>query len=314
MKLAVVARREQLKDSQLQSGLGILNDQGWLIDSIEFEDLAGYMSSQAEKEELGADRLVVAGGDGSLNAVVNGLMTLPKEKRIPIVHLPMGTANDFYTSYLSLDHPSDIEEVLCESIDWPVRWVDVGQVNDRFFINVATGGSISQLTTEVNEALKNRVGKLGYYVTGVLKASELEPLLLKVTADDWCEKSRCFAFCVGNGSHAGGGLTVAPEAVLDDSYLDLLLIYEQTLPELGALALELLRKDHPDLANRKLAYKKVRHFVVESEEPLQLNLDGEPMKGRRFEFQVHQRALQLAIKDSAALIDNPISHEQSLHP
>ena len=112
----------------------------------------------------GYDHLFVAGGDGTLNEVVNGVGATPAGfDGMTFGIIPLGTGNDFATA---LGIPSDVERALAAVINGDCVAVDVGRLNDRYFINVSAGGFIAEVSDAVDPTLKTIAGKLAYLIGG----------------------------------------------------------------------------------------------------------------------------------------------------
>lgn len=305
MKVALIASSSKLEDPGLKTVLQTLESEAFpddlktsLVVMDKREDLKQILE-RISRDKF--DRALICGGDGSLHCVVEAMMELPVESRTPLGIVPVGTANDFATSGGTL--PIDLEKAVELAARLPIQKIDVGWVNGRPFVNVATGGAAAAYTTDVSPALKGFLGRFAYYLTAMTKAATVEGHTMTFSGPGWEMKEKCFTFAVGNGPTAGGGFRVAPDAKLDDGVLDLLIIPNQDLVSLTSLAAELW-KEKPDLEGRLVHSLKVSRFTVECDEEIQLNLDGEPMRGKRFEFRVSRQALDLAVGQES-LADAP---------
>ena len=141
---------------------------------IEINDIVGVdIAERLEHIDTGDySHFIVAGGDGTVNSFINALMQ--NEGRLPVGILPIGTSNDFAT-YLKL--PEDFGEYfrLLQNQE-NIRFLDVGKINDIYFINVCACGFLTSVPYETPSDLKNMFGKLAYYLKGVQKLTELKPL------------------------------------------------------------------------------------------------------------------------------------------
>ena len=108
------------------------------------------------------DIIIAVGGDGTLNEVVAGVSEFENRPKIGLI--PMGTTNDFARA---VHIPRDIDKAVEIIIAGNSIPVDVGRVNDRYFINIAGGGRITELTYEVPSKLKTVLGQLAYYLKGI---------------------------------------------------------------------------------------------------------------------------------------------------
>lgn len=160
------------------------------------------------------DEVIIGGGDGTLNAAAAGLLETQK----PFGILPMGTANDLCRT---LAIPLDLTaacEVICAGQS---RRIDLGQVNDRYFFNVASLGLPVKVTRRLSRESKSRWGVFAYIwaVAGTLIRTRRIPIELRA-GGEWM-KLRTVQLTVGNGRHYGGGMTVDQDSCIDDGLLEL---------------------------------------------------------------------------------------------
>jgi diacylglycerol kinase (ATP) len=159
------------------------------------------------------DRVVVGGGDGTLNAAIPGLL----EAGLPFGILPLGTANDLARS---LGIPAEMEAAARIIAEEAPRPVDLGEVNGHMYFNVASVGFSAELAAELKAEAKRRWGRLGYAVAAFGLLRRARPFTATLVHDGVAERVRTLQVSVGNGRHYGGGLTVSEEARPDDGLLD----------------------------------------------------------------------------------------------
>ena len=177
----------------------------------------------------GYDRVFVAGGDGTLNEVLNGLAQVDGAlATITLAVVPLGTGNDFATAIGVPESPDDAVDALLGGAVVPV---DVGRVNDRCFLNISAGGFIADVSDAVNPQLKTVLGKLAYLVGGAQVLLDYEPLAARVTNGADATDVSLLAFAVCNSRLIGGGRLIAPHAIVDDGWLDVCLIH--AMPRAG---------------------------------------------------------------------------------
>lgn len=214
------------------------------------------------------DLVIAAGGDGTINEVINGLAEQDYRPRLGI--LPMGTTNDFARA---INMPRDIIkacDVLCEGIEMPI---DVGKVNDRYFINIAGGGKLTELTYDVPSKLKTMLGQMAYYIKGIEMLPSLRPTHVKIEYDGRTFKGDIMLFLVSNTNSVGGFEKIAPEASVNDGMFDLLILKKTNLAEFIRLASLALRGEH--MKDPKVIYAQASRIRIKTKEKMQLNLDGE---------------------------------------
>nr|WP_312029602.1 diacylglycerol kinase [Paenibacillus sedimenti] len=218
--------------------------------------------------ERGFDLIIAAGGDGTLCEVVNGMAE--KENRPPLGILPLGTTNDFARA---LNIPKNWEQAVDLIIQQYTRYIDVGKINNRYFINIAGGGSMTELTYEVPSKLKTMIGQLAYYMKGLEKLPRLRPIELFVKAGEAEFHEEVMLFLVGNSNSVGGFEKLAPDANLNDGLFDVLILKKCNLAEFIRVVTLALRGEH--LNDPNVIYFQTDHIEINSPDYVQLNLDGE---------------------------------------
>ncbi len=250
----------------------------------------------AEAAGQGVDVVVAAGGDGTINEVVTGLMSAP-ECQTAVAVAPFGTANDFATGCgIARDNPLAALQLAATG---KPRKIDVGQVNDRYFINVASGGFGARVTAETPTQMKKVLGGAAYSLMGLVTAAKMTPYRGKLIAPDGTHDGAMILMAVGNGRLAGGGYPVAPRALLDDGLLDVMVVLDVDVREFGALLSELMTLGSE--TNRYALYRQLPSFRIEAEQPVHVNLDGEPMQATTFDFRVLKQRLPFILPGEAPL-------------
>jgi YegS/Rv2252/BmrU family lipid kinase len=164
------------------------------------ERLAGEASADV------VDRLVVAGGDGTINEAINGL----RDRRLPVALVPLGTANVLAAE---LDLPPAADRLAAAIIDGVPRNVTVGRVNGRAFTMMAGIGFDAHVVQHVSLRLKRSVGKLAYVIETLRQLGRYRPTLYDVVVDG--VRHRASSVIVANGRFYGGRFVCAPKARLE---------------------------------------------------------------------------------------------------
>ncbi len=212
--------------------------------------------------------ILIAGGDGTVDNVVNHMKMLGIN--LPIAVLPTGTANDF-AKFLGI--PQDVD-LACEQIlNSSVRTVDIGRINDKYFVNVASTGLFTDISQKTSVTLKNTMGKLAYYVKGIEQLPNFKKLKIKVSSREIDYSGEMYLMLVFNGQTAGN-LKFAYKAEVDDGYLDVIIIKAGTIKDMVALLIKMLRGEHLEDAHN-LIYFKTDKVYVECHEDLVTDIDGE---------------------------------------
>ncbi|WP_420411008.1 lipid kinase YegS [Roseibium sp.] len=244
--------------------------------------------------EKGASRILTAGGDGSLNGMTNLILDRGAEREVALALLPLGTANDFARG---VGIPSnDLTSSLRLAVSGGEHAIDVGVVNGRHFVNVASGGIGAEITSTTPVELKRLLGGAAYSIMGLIKATQLQPYSARISLPDGqTDDGEVLVITIGNSKYAGGGFEVAPKASLTDGLLDLAVVTKPENEGFDQLVEEL--NDPFNENNRSLHYRQLNEFVIETKQPLPLNLDGEPMLETRFEFGIKPKALRMVLQN-----------------
>ena len=221
----------------------------------------------------GYDRVVCCGGDGTLNETVAGLLTL--EERPPLGYIPCGSTNDFAASLRIPLQPLAAAQRILKS---GARRLDVGRLNDRYFIYVASFGAFTKASYSADQTVKNDLGHLAYIIEGMKSMSTLRPYRVKITADGEVFEGGFLFGAVTNATSIGGLMRLSEEEVImDDGKFEMLLVPEpRNAMDLQNLLLALLRQDY---SGGGLILRHVSHITLETEEDLPWSLDGEFFPG-----------------------------------
>ncbi|MEW8985099.1 MAG: diacylglycerol kinase [Bacillus anthracis] len=214
------------------------------------------------------DLIVAAGGDGTINEVVNGIAEQEFIPRLGI--LPTGTTNDFARA---LHIPRDIEaaaDIIAKGDSIPV---DIGRINDKYFINIAGGGRITELTYEVPSKLKTMIGQLAYYLKGIEMIPSIRSTEVSIEYDGKLFEGEAMLFLVGLTNSVGGFEKLAPNASINDGLFSLLILKKTNLADFIRIATLALRGEHVN--DPHVIYTQANRIKVHSTEKVQLNLDGE---------------------------------------
>ena len=251
-----------------------------------------------EAVAAGASRIIAGGGDGTINAVVDALVG--DAQGPPLAELgvlPLGTANDFAHG---LGLPvKDLAECLRLACTLPSRAIDVGRLNRRSFINVASLGFGAEVTASTPLPLKKALGGGAYTLMGLATAVKFTPYSGTITVPGRDPiRGAMIIGGVGNNRFAGGGFDVAPKASLTDGLLDLSLV---THDESFTLFKVMEEMQNPfGEGNQYLVYRQMAEFTLHWDQKLQCNLDGEPVRKKTMGFSVLPQWLPLAMPEESA--------------
>lgn len=169
----------------------------------------------AQAREGGYDRVVVAGGDGTLNEVANGLCG----SELPVAFLPLGTVNVFA---LETGIPLELEAACRLAITGPARRISLGTVNGEGFLLMVSAGWDADAVARLRPAVKRRVGRLAYGLAALEALWTKAPVEIEVTLPDGSRQTG-FGIVASNARCYGGRYVITPEASLEARHLDVCL-------------------------------------------------------------------------------------------
>jgi YegS/Rv2252/BmrU family lipid kinase len=251
-------------------------------ESVHREHLAPLIRAHAGE----VDRVILGGGDGTLNAAIGGLI----DTRLPLGILPLGTANDLART---LGLPLDLPQAARIIAAGRTRAIDVGRVNDRYFFNVASLGLSVELTRELTPERKRRWGKLGYTLAMLRVLLRARPFSAVIRANGEVHRVKTLQIAIGNGHYYGAGLSVEESAAIDDGLLD---VYSLELRHPWKLALI-----YPAFRRgRHKRWPEVRTFACEGLElrtrkPRPINTDGELTTATPAQFRILRNAVTVYV-------------------
>jgi len=217
------------------------------------------------------DIIIACGGDGTVNEIATGVMV--GERKIPIAILAAGTVNDFAT-YMRLPKTA---KGFCDMImEGNIVDVDLGRVNDKYFVNVAAGGLLTNVAHQVPSELKSVLGRIAYYIEGLKEIPKQKFKAIKVNfeSEEYNSKDEdIFLFLITNSSSIGGFKRLAPKAQISDGYLDCIIIKKSDIHETITIFLNILKGRH--IKHPNVAYFKTKRIKVETDREIHIDVDGE---------------------------------------
>lgn len=253
----------------------------------------------ADAARAGAEQLIAFGGDGTLNSVATGIDSVVAAGGswsgvVGIV--PTGTANDFATcAGIPTGTPSD---AVIAMRDYRPVALDFGRSDAGLFLNVVTAGFGSEVSASVSDKLKSVLGRISYLVAGAANVGDVEPRRARIRAPEFDRTIAFYLLAIGNGRCAGGGIPVCPDANPADGQFDVTIVPEGTV---GRTVGEILDKGMWGLGDAGIRFR-CPWLEIEADEPIQLNLDGEPATGTRFRFEVNPGALRVLLPPDCPML------------
>lgn len=261
------AGREQIK-KQLPYILDRLEKAGYETSAHQTDGKNSAKEAAHLACERKFDLVIAAGGDGTIFEVVNGIAENSYRPTLGII--PAGTTNNFAKA---LDIPRDIDkacDILCNGEAIPV---DIGKAGHQYFVSIAAGGTLTELTYEVPIKLKTVMGQLAYYIKGLEKLPTIAPSKVRIEYDGKLFDGEIMLLLICNTNALSGFEKLAPEADVSDGMFDVLIVKKCGFPEFIKLAGLAMRGEH--IHHPNVIYTQANRVKVFVEGEMQLNLDGE---------------------------------------
>ncbi|MFD2728997.1 diacylglycerol/lipid kinase family protein [Enterococcus camelliae] len=217
------------------------------------------------------DAVFAMGGDGTVNEAINGLAE--KEHRPLFGFIPLGTVNDLGRAlHLSLDPEEAIEQLSFEH----VTQLDIGKVNDRYFMNVIAVGTIPEAINDVDSEEKTKMGKMAYFVSGMKYLLKSDRYEFELLLDQQVEQVKSSLVLIGLTNSIGGFESLLPKAKVDDGFLHLVYLNDQSFLDMVKSVPELIKGVEITSANVTYRTFKQGEIALLSEGNLETNIDGDP--------------------------------------
>ena len=271
-------------DNDLRAAVQTLRESGIALEvrvTWEDGDAERYV---AEAIADGVDTVIAAGGDGTLSEVATTLAHRDATAdALPSLGLvPLGTANDFATAAGIPDGPLAALQLVREVAAAPLDLLRIdADDGTHWCANLASGGFGTEVTVETDEGLKKMLGGLAYLITGIARLGRIDPLQARLRGPDFAWEGDLIALGIGNGRQAGGGQALCPDALVDDGQLDLTIVPDLS-GDVAATVGTLIKEGKHAALDRVATRVRLPWVELASDEPLTLNLDGEPVASRRF--------------------------------
>ena len=220
------------------------------------------------------DLVVCAGGDGTFNETISGLLAGGHDT--PIGYLPAGSTNDFASS---LHLSKNLVEAARDIVEGTPRRLDVGRFNDRYFSYVASFGAFTRASYATSQNVKNALGQLAYILSGIKELAYIRSRRLRFTLDDGRVLEDEYIFgAISNSTSVAGILTLSEDLVdMNDGVFELLLVRKpENLLELNDCVLALTTQDYH---TPMLTFTSARSVEIEAPEDMDWTLDGEREPG-----------------------------------
>lgn len=274
---------------------------GWSVETqcSSYRGHATDLAATAATEKR--DLVVAAGGDGTINEVVQGLVG----SQTALGVIPVGTVN-VWAQEIGLPRSPEMLAALLAA--GPRRTVDLGLAGDRYFLLMAGIGLDAAIVAGVDIGLKRRVGRWAYAASVIRQAAGARGDLVRVELDGVVEQHRLFMLVVGNTRRYAGYFQITPEAQVDDGLLDICIVpgnrFATSLPQVAAVLTGL------DPLRKRLIYRRARKITVTAERALHLQVDGDVAGFSPVTIECVHRALTVVLPRSCGKAAGTLFRQQ----
>lgn len=282
---------------QLRQVVGYLTERGWRIDWRETTPEIGATVLTREAVSQGSEVVIAAGGDGTINGVVNGLVG---HSDVTLGILPTGTANVWARESGITNAPllsPDLEAAGKVLIDGKTVEIDVGKAGDLYFLLMAGVGFDALVTQHTNPALKKRVGPFAYGWTAIKEVLNYRGARMQITIDGQTIERYAWMVTVSN-SKLYALLPLAVNASVRDGMLDIGIFAGRTWPVILRHVISILLRRHT--LEPKVEFLRGREIIIESTPPLPVQVDGEALNEPITTFSVVPKALRILVPHDIA--------------
>ena len=236
------------------------------------ENKSGYDIAMEYKDE--ENIIYVVGGDGTLSVTLPAIVGTKNKLGI----IPAGSGNDTYRTIKTMEDGESL--------------IDIGKVNDRYFINVACTGIDAEVGNNIEKFRGTIVPTSQLYNVSIIYTFvtfKCKKTKIKTSIKNIEDKYTILSIC--NGSYYGGGFKIAPKSRLTDGLLDI--YYAEKMPKLKMIPLILKLKKGKHEGRRRVHKFRTNHVELELEENIEFNVDGEKMIDKKFIIDVLPKAITL---------------------
>ncbi len=277
------AGQAEALERELEGAAEVWREHGWQI-TLEPTRAAGDGRRLARQAaESGYDLVVAAGGDGTINEVINGLAGTATA----LAPLPLGTMNVWARELRLPLQPRAAAEAL---LAWRPRPIDLGRAGDRYFLLMAGIGFDAAITAGIRPDEKRRLGALAYVLRGVAQTLSVRGARMRLIIDGRPTSGRVLMVVVGNTQLYGGLVKITHRASIDDGMLDVAVFKGENGLSAVRRLIAILRRRYSE--DPEIAYYRARSVTVVSRPRLPVQVDGDAIGETPMTFEVAPGALQ----------------------
>jgi diacylglycerol kinase (ATP) len=277
------AGQAETLEQELNSATAVWVERGWQVDREPTNGPGDGQRLARRAADQGYDLVVAAGGDGTINEVINGLAGT----NTALGTLPLGTMN-VWARELGL--PLQVRAAAQAILDWQVRSIDLGRAGERYFLLMAGIGFDAAITAGIKPGEKRRFGALAYVLRGIEVALHVRGSRARLILDGRTVKGRILMVVVGNSQLYGGLVKITHRASIDDGLLDVCVIKGDSFIAALRHTIAILRRSYSH--NPAIDYYRARSIKIIATPRLPVQIDGDPLGQTPLTFEVNPGALR----------------------
>lgn len=277
-------------DRRLERLIKLLLDDGYTLNKFETKQKNDAMNETIKTCNEDWDIIIVSGGDGTVNEVAKGIVK--SENKIPVAILASGTVNDF-ANYMKI--PNDVNDFYNMIKKFETVSVDLGKLNDDYFVNVAAGGILSNVGYQVLPEAKLVLGRMAYYLEGLkeITLQGIKPINLQIESEEYSSVEDVLLFLISNSSSIGGFKKIAPKADVLDGLLDIVIVKKSDVGNLANIFFNIFSGEHVNHPN--VIYFKSNKIKLNTTNDVNIDIDGEYGGKLPATFQVVPKAFKILV-------------------
>ncbi|SHJ87208.1 lipid kinase, YegS/Rv2252/BmrU family [Clostridium amylolyticum] len=258
---------------------------------IEVTEHPGH-ATQIVKEYTSKEdyRVYAIGGDGTLNEVLNGIIGSTSSLAV----IPAGSGNDFVKNIVS----EEDEDILLKTINGKEKYMDLGKVNDRYFINISSVGFDSEVVYNAKSMKKIKyISGSTAYIIGILKTLfNFNPIHAEITIDEMKFNRDILLAAIANGKCYGGGIKIAPDSSVFDGIFDICLIDKVSKLKIFFLFPQVIKGKHKNI--KEVKFYKAKKVSINSSKEFVINIDGELIKDKHIDFEIIHHGIKVVMPEA----------------
>ena len=266
-----------------------LEKHGWQVDVEPTQKMGGGAELARKAAAEGYDVVIAAGGDGTINEVAQGLVHTP----VKLGFLPVGTTNVLAREFKV---PLNYEDALAYLPQAESHPIDLGRVNQRYFLLMAGVGYDAEILMRVNKQLKTVAGKLAVFTSGVENLFYHKPFALKLRFEDaqgrrFRLKRTVMQIFISNASTYATDYKIADQAVMDDGLLELHIFKSKRFRDTFYSLISLLLRRHKEWVD--FEHHSIRKLRILARKPVPVQIDGDLIGYTPISVEIVPRALHI---------------------